>query len=138
MRLLETECGRPDFAGDCRLAPLPDVRWSHRRETGLPQDLPNDDAQTANSGGFIRVTWPATASVDRDGSLPTLCGHRELPRADLKRVPLRDADVGHELQASRRGRGLSWFPLKGEVGRHFLITGDDFGSACAAAMIAAA
>lgn len=78
---LQTGCGRPDCAGECRRAPLPDFRWPYRRETGVPLDPPDGDEPTATRSRFTWASRPATASVGRDGSLPThQCHSRPCPR----------------------------------------------------------
>ena len=59
----QTGCSRSGFAGEWQRSPIPDVRWLHSRETGVPQDLPDEDEQTATWSRFIRVSWPATASA---------------------------------------------------------------------------
>lgn len=72
---LQTGCSRSGFAREWQRSLIADVRWSHSRETGVPQYLPDGDEQTAIWSRFIQVIWLATASADRDGSLPTLQRH---------------------------------------------------------------
>jgi hypothetical protein len=78
------------MAGECRRAPFPDFRWSNFRETGVPQDLPDGDEQTATWCQFMRVSWRASASVECDGSLPTQSRHPHVAHATVHRVADRD------------------------------------------------
>jgi len=123
--LLQTGCGRTDFASECRRAPLPDSRLHCGQRTGVLLDLPVGDEPTTTWWRFMRARLPATASVGRDGSLPT---HRS-PSVGSEaarrqgRIPSRSASTKQPFMASWPPAVGQFLPLaKGSfLARHLAV-----------------
>src|SRR3990167_2414138 len=91
--LEQTDCGRPDLAGEWLRVPLPDFRWRCGRETGVPQELPDgnehaDSQQVAPAlVGIVVRHHRHSADLYRASYSAKRCAHPFFCRIAISTIP---------------------------------------------------